>query len=131
MRDLETAGIKHISVPEDYLLGRVLAKNIVDGDTGEVIANANDELTEERAGQAARSQHRRTSRPCTPTIWTRVGYISQTLRIDDTADQTAARVAIYRMMRPGEPPTEEVGGSAVQRPVLQPKSVTTCRPWAA
>src|SRR5207237_5837709 len=34
-------------------------------------------------------------------------YISQTLRTDDTADQTAARVAIYRMMRPGEPPTEE------------------------
>ena len=34
-------------------------------------------------------------------------YISQTLRIDETADQFAARVAIYRMMRPGEPPTEE------------------------
>ena len=34
-------------------------------------------------------------------------YISQTLRTDDTADQMAARVAIYRMMRPGEPPTEE------------------------
>ena len=34
-------------------------------------------------------------------------YISQTLRIDETADQLAARVAIYRMMRPGEPPTEE------------------------
>ena len=34
-------------------------------------------------------------------------YISQTLRADDTADQMAARVAIYRMMRPGEPPTEE------------------------
>ena len=34
-------------------------------------------------------------------------YISQTLRTDDTPDQTAARVAIYRMMRPGEPPTED------------------------
>ena len=33
-------------MPEDYLLGRVLAKNIIDPDTGEVIANANDELTE-------------------------------------------------------------------------------------
>src|SRR5450830_350189 len=47
VRDIEAAGIKQISVPEDYLLGRVLAKNIVDGDTGEVIASANDELTEE------------------------------------------------------------------------------------
>lgn len=34
-------------------------------------------------------------------------YISQTLRIDETVDQMAARIAIYRMMRPGEPPTEE------------------------
>jgi len=35
------------------------------------------------------------------------GYISQTLRMDDTNDQVAAKIAIYRMMRPGEPPTEE------------------------
>lgn len=46
IRDLDAAGTKLISVPEDYLLGRVLAKNIVDPDTGEVLANANDELTE-------------------------------------------------------------------------------------
>ncbi|MFM8462715.1 MAG: DNA-directed RNA polymerase subunit beta, partial [Burkholderiaceae bacterium] len=47
VRDIEAAGLKHISVPEDYLLGRVLATNIIDADTGEIIANANDELTEE------------------------------------------------------------------------------------
>jgi len=46
IRDLDNAKTKFISVPEDYLLGRVLAKNVVDGDTGEVIANANDEITE-------------------------------------------------------------------------------------
>ena len=34
-------------------------------------------------------------------------YISQTLRADDTADELTAKVAIYRMMRPGEPPTED------------------------
>ena len=34
-------------------------------------------------------------------------YISQTLRADETTDLNAARIAIYRMMRPGEPPTEE------------------------
>jgi DNA-directed RNA polymerase subunit beta len=92
-------------VPEDYLLGRVLAKNIVDADTGEVIANANDELTEEVLA-AARSRVTDIQ-----TLYTndldQGAYISQTLRIDDTADQTAARVAIYRMMRPGEPPTED------------------------
>ncbi|MBB5393738.1 MULTISPECIES: DNA-directed RNA polymerase subunit beta [unclassified Herbaspirillum] len=106
VRDIEAAGIKHISVPEDYLLGRVLAKNIVDGDTGEVIASANDELTEELLAKL-----REANISAIQTLYTndldQGGYISQTLRTDDTADQTAARVAIYRMMRPGEPPTEE------------------------
>ncbi|MBP0599083.1 DNA-directed RNA polymerase subunit beta [Herbaspirillum sp. LeCh32-8] len=106
VRDIEAAGIKHISVPEDYLLGRVLAKNIVDPDTGEVIASANDELTEELLAKL-----RESNIASIQTLYTndldQGGYISTTLRTDDTADKTAARVAIYRMMRPGEPPTEE------------------------
>ena len=106
VRDIEAAGIKHISVPEDYLLGRVLATNIVDADTGEIIANANDELTEELIG------HLRDAKVTDiQTLFTndldQGAYISQTLRADDTADQMSARIAIYRMMRPGEPPTED------------------------
>ena len=106
VRDIESAGIKHISVPEDYLLGRVLATNIIDTDTGEVIANANDELTEELIG------HLRDSKVANiQTLYTndldQGAYISQTLRADDAADQMSARIAIYRMMRPGEPPTED------------------------
>ncbi|MCY0388270.1 DNA-directed RNA polymerase subunit beta [Robbsia sp. Bb-Pol-6] len=106
IRDLENAKTKFISVPEDYLLGRVLAKNVIDAETGEVIATANEELTEGvleklRAGSVKDIQ----------TIYTndldQGPYISQTLRIDETTDKTAARIAIYRMMRPGEPPTEE------------------------
>src|SRR3954464_12376822 len=46
IRDLDNAKTKFISVPEDYLLGRVLARNIVDPETGEIIAKANDEITE-------------------------------------------------------------------------------------
>jgi DNA-directed RNA polymerase subunit beta len=106
VREVEAAGIKHISVPEDYLLGRVLAKNIVDAETGEVVANANDELTEELL---ARLRDAKISD--IQTLYTndldQGSYISQTLRADDTADKMAARVAIYRMMRPGEPPTED------------------------
>ena len=106
VREIETVGIKHISVPEDYLLGRVLAKNIVDAETGEVVASANDELTEELLGRL-----REANVTHIQTLFTndldQGGYISQTLRMDDTADQMAAKVAIYRMMRPGEPPTED------------------------
>jgi DNA-directed RNA polymerase subunit beta len=45
-RELEQSGTTHISVPEDFLIGRVLARNMVDADTGEIIAKANEELTE-------------------------------------------------------------------------------------
>ena len=106
IRDLVAAGTERISVPEDFLLGRALAKNAIDPDTGEVVANANDELTEsvlERLRSAGVRQIQ--------TLYTndldQGPYISQTLRTDETTDQTAARVAIYRMMRPGEPPTED------------------------
>ncbi|MGH8783312.1 DNA-directed RNA polymerase subunit beta [Paraburkholderia sp.] len=106
IRDLENAKTKFISVPEDYLLGRVLAKNVVDGDTGEVIANANDEITE-----TALEKLREAKIKDIQTLYTndldQGPYISSTLRIDETADRMAARIAIYRMMRPGEPPTEE------------------------
>ena len=91
---------------EDYLLGRVLANNVVDSETGEIVAAANDELTEDvlKKLRAANVQEIR-------TIYTndldQGPFISNTLRIDETGDQLAARIAIYRMMRPGEPPTED------------------------
>ena len=53
-RELETTGTTHISVPEDYLVGRVVARNIIDPDTGEIIAKANDELTEALLKKASR-----------------------------------------------------------------------------
>lgn len=114
IRDLDSAGTKLISVPEDYLLGRVLAKNIIDGETGEVIANANDELTETLLAQL-----REAGVTTIQTLYTndldQGAYISQTLRADETADQMAARIAIYRMMRPGEPPTEDAVEALFQR----------------
>jgi DNA-directed RNA polymerase subunit beta len=58
------------------------------------------------------------------------GYISQTLRSDETTDQWAARVAIYRMMRPGEPPTEDAVEALFQGCSTCP-SATTCRSSAA
>jgi DNA-directed RNA polymerase subunit beta len=106
IREMGTAGLTRISVPEDYLLGRVLAHNIANPDTGEVVANANDEITEELLAKL-----REANVQDIKTLYTNEldqgPFISQTLRVDETVDQTAARVAIYRMMRPGEPPTEE------------------------
>jgi DNA-directed RNA polymerase subunit beta len=106
IRDLEAAGLKRISVPDDFLLGRTLATNVVDTDSGEVLANANDEITE-----AVLASLREAGVKDIRTLYTndldQGSYISTTLRADDIPDQHAARIAIYRMMRPGEPPTED------------------------
>ena len=106
VRELVDAGVKKIAVPADYILGRTLAVNVVDTATGEILAKANDEITEDvlkKIEAAGIAEFR--------TIYTndldQGPYISQTLKSDDTPDQYAAKVAIYRMMRPGEPPTEE------------------------
>ncbi|WP_333709297.1 DNA-directed RNA polymerase subunit beta [Tepidimonas ignava] len=126
VRELEQAGTTHISVPEDYLIGRVVAKNIVDPDTGEIIARANDELTETllKKLRAAGIQEL----PCIYTNELDQGpYISQTLRIDETADEFAARVAIYRMMRPGEPPTEDAVQALFHRLFYNPETYDLSR----
>src|SRR6187455_3260979 len=106
VRQIEQSETKFISVPEDYLVGRVLARNVVDGDTGEIIAKANDEITDSLLKKLRGAGIK--DLPCLFTNELDQGaYISQTLASDETADQLAARVAIYRMMRPGEPPTED------------------------
>ncbi len=106
IREIVAAGLTKISVPEDFLLGRVLAVTVVSSETGEVVANANDELTEELLARLRQNNILKIITLFTNEL-DQGAYISQTLRIDETVDQTAARVAIYRMMRPGEPPTEE------------------------
>jgi DNA-directed RNA polymerase subunit beta len=106
VREIQEAGIDKLAVGEDFLIERVLAHNVVDTDSGEVIANANDEITETLL---AKLQAAGITKIQTLYIndLDQGGFISQTLRADETTDQWTARVAIYRMMRPGEPPTED------------------------
>src|SRR3989441_9995348 len=105
-RTIEQSETQFISVPEDYLVGRMLARNIVDADTGEIIAKANDELTDSLLKKLRAAGIKEIQAIYTNEL-DEGAYISQTLGADETADQLAARVAIYRMMRPGEPPTED------------------------
>ncbi len=106
IRDMEAAGMKRMAVPDEFLMGRTLAHNVVNRESGEILANANDEITEPLLAKLAEA-----GVETIKTVYTndldQGSYISQTLKIDETADQSAARVAIYRMMRPGEPPTED------------------------
>ena len=113
-RQLEQSDTNLLSVPEDFLLGRMLAKNQIDPETGELMAKANEELTE-----VLLKKLRSAGIADLDILFTNEldqgAYISQTLATDETADELAARVAIYRMMRPGEPPTEDAVQALFQR----------------
>ena len=106
IRELDKAGVKTLVVPEQYLVGKALAHSVVNTETGEIIASANDEITEELI-----AAFREAGIGEIHTLYTndldRGPYISNTLRIDPTTSQLEAQVEIYRMMRPGEPPTKD------------------------
>lgn len=110
IRDLEKAEVKKIKVPAEFLYGRVLAENILTED-GEVIAYANEEITEDflEKIKAANEEGANIKKLATLFIndLDRGPFISNTLRQDDTNSQQNAKIAIYRKMRPGEPPTDE------------------------
>src|SRR6516165_8066114 len=106
VRQLEDAGVTRLRVPREYIYGKILAHDVVNTATGEILAKANEVLTAasvEKLIEAGIAQ--------VNTLYVndldRGPYISDTLRIDPTKTRLEALVEIYRMMRPGEPPTKD------------------------
>ena len=110
VRQLEEAKLKTLVVPQEYFMGKVIAHDIVDEETGELIFHANEELSEENIHKLEESGVKEFQILYTNEI-DRGPYISQTLAIDSTTTELEAQVEIYRMMRPGEPPTKEAAQS--------------------
>ena len=106
IRQMDEADISSLAVPAEFVIGRVLGQDLINTDTGELIASANDEITDELLAQM---QEEGVTEFTTLYIneLNRGGYLSDTLRNDSAASQLEAQVEIYRMMRPGEPPTQE------------------------
>ncbi|QBG35991.1 DNA-directed RNA polymerase subunit beta [Litorilituus sediminis] len=106
IRALNKAKVDKLEVPAEYIVGRVLSKAYVDESTGEVIAEANAEITLELLAELSQAGHKVIS-----TLYMNefdVGsYMSDTLRVDSSTNRLEALVEIYRMMRPGEPPTKD------------------------
>ena len=106
VRKLQDSGLKRLDVPRDYLVNRVTAKDIVDESTGEILLPCNSTITDEELDRILEQGVSKIE-----TIYTNDldcgSYISDTLRIDLTSNRLEALVEIYRMMRPGEPPTRE------------------------
>jgi len=106
VREMEKSKTTSLPVPEEYLVGKILAHDIVDTETGELIATANDELTAESVEKLIEAGVKEI-RTLFVNDLDRGPFISNTLRIDATTTRLEALVEIYRMMRPGEPPTKD------------------------
>ncbi len=106
IRQLAKDGVDHIEVPVEYIVGKVAAKDYVNEATGELIAAANQELSLESLALLSQAGHKSIEVLFTNDL-DHGPYMSDTLRIDSTTDRLSALVEIYRMMRPGEPPTRE------------------------
>jgi DNA-directed RNA polymerase subunit beta len=106
IREFEKAGIKRLLIPDTYFVGKIISKPVVSPVTGEILADVNAEVTEELI-----KKMRKNGIETVYTIYVndidKGAYISDTLKIDTTRNQLEAQVEIYRMMRPGEPPTKE------------------------
>ncbi len=113
IKQLENANIKTLEAPADYILGKVLAKPVIHSATGEILVECNTELTMEIYEKLLAAGIKSVK-----VIYTNEldcgDYVSQTLRTDSSTNAMEALVEIYRMMRPGEPPTKEAAEQLFQ-----------------
>ncbi|MDA5565288.1 DNA-directed RNA polymerase subunit beta [Cobetia sp. MMG027] len=113
VRQMESSGLERLEVPMEYLYGKVLAKDQIDPATGELVCECNSEITPELLEKMAQAKITQfeviytNDLDCGP-------FVSDTLKLDTTRNQLEALVEIYRMMRPGEPPTKDAAESLFQ-----------------
>ena len=106
IRQLEKDGITQIEVPVEYVVGKVAAKNYAHPQTGEMVVTANQALSLEAVANLSQAGFKHFEVLFTNEL-DHGAYMSETLRIDSRSSRLEALVEIYRMMRPGEPPTRE------------------------
>lgn len=119
IKKLKAEKIADIQVPPDYIIGRTVAHDVINKKTGEVIAYANDEITDELL-LAITDAGIKTFKTIYMNEIDQGGFMSWTLRLE-SATHPVRRVEpidapsginlykadIYKVMRPGEPPTKE------------------------
>ena len=119
VQDMEKSTVNRLVVPVQYLEGKILAHDIMDKETGELLAPANAELTLELIEVLIEKEVDHIE-----TLYVndldRGSYISSTLNIDPSTTRLEALVEIYRMMRPGEPPTKEAAENLFQNLFFNP-----------
>ncbi|MCG9790007.1 DNA-directed RNA polymerase subunit beta [Vibrio barjaei] len=106
IRQLEKDGVEFIEVPVEYIVGKVASKDYINEATGEIIVGANQEISLEALANLSQAGVKKLEVLFTNDL-DHGPFMSDTLRVDSTVDRISALVEIYRMMRPGEPPTKE------------------------
>ncbi len=106
IREIEKARMQKLTVPATFVAGRALAEDMIHPQTGELLANANDVVSADILKKLTEA-----GLPSFRTIYTndldQGSFVSDTLRLDPTREPLEAQIEIYRMMRPGEPPTKD------------------------
>ncbi len=106
VRQMEKENLNKLIVPVEYLYNKVIAEAVVDQKTGEIIAQAGQDINNDLLEQLKKFNIKEIKTlyineiECGP-------YISDTLKLDTTRNQLEALIEIYRIMRPGEPPTKD------------------------
>ncbi|MDA9978893.1 DNA-directed RNA polymerase subunit beta [Gammaproteobacteria bacterium] len=120
VRELEQANISSLKVSDDFLIGKVLAKDVFNQETGEVLIPANTEI-DVTVIEALRESKVEELHCLYINELDKGPYISTTLRADPTSNRLEALVEIYRMMRPGEPPTKDSAEQLFQNLFFNPE----------
>jgi DNA-directed RNA polymerase subunit beta len=120
IRELTAAKLDTIIVPTEYFLGHILAQNVVNTETGEVVGEANAEITQALLDKLLENNITEVNTLFINDI-DQGAYISDTLRADSTTNQLEAQIEIYRMMRPGEPPTKDSAEAMFQNLFFAPE----------
>jgi len=106
IRKIESAKLKLLDMPKEALYGQVVARDILDKTTGEIVIEANTVIDEETLPILEELNLTELETLYINDIESGP-YMADTLRADSTTNEIEALVEIYRMMRPGEPPTKE------------------------
>lgn len=126
IKDLEKSGIKDVVVPNEDLIGRILGSDVVDSETGEIIARSNAILTEDLVRLIV-SGGVKTVHTLYVNDLEHGSYLADTLRDEESSKETATNVVeaihqIYKMMRPGEPYSEEIASTVFTRTFFNPET---------
>jgi DNA-directed RNA polymerase subunit beta len=112
-RKLGEDGLKDILLPVEAMLGSFVAADLINENTGEIFCEAGDEITEEL--MEALGEAGITSLDVLDIDGMGVGpHIRNTLAVDKSDNSDQAMIEIYRVMRPGEPPTPETANALFQ-----------------